>query len=266
VKSDLPIISPPSGPSAPPRTRSETEKYGAAYWLGLIGLAVLLTLVGWFVKDLFQLTPVWSSVYTLNDARASLDRRVEAAWELANDPRVTQDQLRELAFSRTPPEPARYLMAEAMSSEAVAADPRGFVLAVSRSEGWPPWLRLLLTRTIAQAAIDGIDVPSELVGELSRHSDRAVGLWADLALAFSQDSAAAGAARARLEAVAKGSGSPNESPLAVKLLQVIQSREHERADAFAQATRWMRENHSDARRVWTGWTFESTGRPVRPRS
>ena len=58
----------------------------------------------------------------------------------------------EMALRKDLPDLARYLLAESVSTELVAHDPRSYALAVARSEGWPDWLRLLLARRLAYGA------------------------------------------------------------------------------------------------------------------
>ncbi len=137
IHSDLPIITPD-----PPR-RSQAQKFGGLFYLGIGGLAVLVLLIGWFGWGVWSLRHVWTRVYILNDAGRPEPERIDAALALSRDPDANQRQLWDLALSRVPPPLARYLLAEALTSEAIQADPSGYALAVARSEGWPDWLEAL---------------------------------------------------------------------------------------------------------------------------
>ena len=59
------------------------------------------------------------------------------------------------------PDQARYVLAEAVSTEAVASDPRAYSLAVALSPDWPDWLRLLLARRLAYGAARGYAHPAQ---------------------------------------------------------------------------------------------------------
>src|SRR5262245_58073951 len=122
IRSDLPIVTPD-----PPR-RSQAERYGGLFALGIAGLLVLIALVGWFGWSAWSLREVWWNVYLLNDPGRSEADRIAAAVALSRDPRVSQRQRMDLCLSRTPPDLARYLLAESLTSEAIAADPRGYAL------------------------------------------------------------------------------------------------------------------------------------------
>ncbi len=60
---DLPIVTPD-----PPR-RSESERYGSLFYLGVGGLAVLVVLIGWFGWSAWSLRDVWTNIYILNDPK-----------------------------------------------------------------------------------------------------------------------------------------------------------------------------------------------------
>ena len=136
----LPIL----GSVAVPPPRKERDKYGGLYYLGIGGLVLLVVMVGWFGYRVWQLRGVWAKIYALHDANRSDEERVESAVSLSHDPRVTDRQLMEICLRRDLPERARYVLAEAVSTEAVAADPRAFALTVALSQDWPDWLRLVL--------------------------------------------------------------------------------------------------------------------------
>ena len=73
----LPIINNPQAPA-----RSQREKYGTLFYLGILGLIVLVTLVGWFGYRVWSLRDVWAKIYVLNDAREPEARRIQAAFSL----------------------------------------------------------------------------------------------------------------------------------------------------------------------------------------
>src|SRR4051812_20566407 len=98
----LPIITPPASPR-----RSAREKYGGLFYLGLLGLATIVGLVGWFAYGAWLLRDVWSNVYVLHDAARPSDDRIRAAWALSRDPRVNQRQRWDIALRRNLPDLAR---------------------------------------------------------------------------------------------------------------------------------------------------------------
>src|SRR5208283_1346841 len=159
----LPIINNPQAPS-----RSQREKYGTLFYLGILGLIVLVTLVGWFGYRVWSLRDVWAKIYVLNDAGEPEARRIQAAFSLGHDPRVEQRQLWDLSLRRGLPELARDILAEGIGPELVAEDPQGYVTAVARSPDWPDWLRLGLARPMAYAATRGHAISRERRGDLCR--------------------------------------------------------------------------------------------------
>ncbi|MGA7495704.1 MAG: hypothetical protein WBX00_03165, partial [Isosphaeraceae bacterium] len=66
-RSSFPSLSIINNPQAP--ARRQREKYGILFYLGILGLIVLVTLVGWFGYRVWSLRDVWAKVYVLNDAR-----------------------------------------------------------------------------------------------------------------------------------------------------------------------------------------------------
>src|SRR5262249_44674293 len=155
----------------------------ALLYLGTAGLAVIVALVGWFAWQAWSLRDVWADVYVLHDRTRGEAERVGAAYALSRDPRVNQRQLWDVALSRQLPPLAGYVVAEARTAEAGEAAPRAYGAAVARSEGWPVWLRLLLTRPMAYAAALDRPVPRTSLAELTRNPDRATALLATYALA-----------------------------------------------------------------------------------
>ena len=174
----LPIVTPD-----PPR-KTQAEKYGLALYLGLGGLVVLLCLISWFGYQVWSMGPVWRNVYVLNDRQAPAERRIQAALDLSRDRRVEPRQLWDLSLHRDLPDLARYILAEGIGADLVAADPFGYASAVARSEDWPEWLRLVLARPLAYAATDGHTLSRERLAELCRLNDPQLRLWALYALAL----------------------------------------------------------------------------------
>ncbi|HWE37129.1 MAG TPA: hypothetical protein VG406_11230 [Isosphaeraceae bacterium] len=247
----LPII--PS--TSPPAPAAKVDKYGSLRYLALGGLMVLVTLVGYFGYGVWSMREVWSRVYVVNDPRRPESERIEAAEALARDPRVSQRQRWDLALSRTPPPLARYLLAEGLTAEAVSADPRGYAMAVARSEGWPDWLRLLLLRPLAYWASDHPGehtLPRESLVELTRHADPILALWARFTLAASEgDRNAADAIRD--ESRRDGPRRELAGMLATALPGQVQgSTPAFRRRALDMATTWLRDHHPEAVALFDG--------------
>ena len=125
----LPIIDSPGPP------RSEREKYGGLFYFGIAGLVVLVSLLGWFAHGVWELRDVGARIYVLHDPKRSEPDRIQAAFELSRDSRVNDSQLMEMSLRRDLPGLARYLLAEAVSTDEVAIDPRGYAMTVARSAG-----------------------------------------------------------------------------------------------------------------------------------
>jgi hypothetical protein len=240
----LPIVTPD-----PPRL-SQRQKYGSLLYLGLGGLVVIATLVGWFAWSAWSLGDVWSNIYALHDPKRPEAERVGAAYALAIDRRVNQRQLWDMCLRRPLPPLARYVLAEALTAEAASADPRGYAMAVSRSEGWPAWLRLLLVRPIAYAAERGVAFPRAPLDELRKNPDPTVGLWATAAVALMDP---AGAATNDLEQACGAEGPDRE--LACLLRDSARSGKGSEAArrSLDRATAWLRAHHAGAAALWAGW-------------
>jgi hypothetical protein len=249
----LPILN--AGDVLPPAPRGQREKYGALFYLGIAGLLILIVLVGWFGYAVWSHRDIWADVYTLHDSSRSEAERIEAARRLSQEPRLADAQKMEMSLRRDLPELARYLLAEAVTTEAVARDPRAYAMAMARSPGWPDWLRLVLARRLSYGASRGYDIPREPLEELRRHSDPMVGLWAAYALARLPRPDPDPAMVAELE---KAAGAPGpEGALATRLLDALRAPQEERERRLDEATVWLRSHHSQAVPIWRGWTFEA---------
>jgi hypothetical protein len=202
---------------------------------------------------LFSLRGTFREIYVLHDASRSEEERVQAAFTLAHDPRRTPQQAWEMALRKSLPPLARYLLAESLDVDVVAADPRAYVNAVARSPGWPSWLRLLLLRPIAYAAGHGYRLPVEPLDSLTRDADPIIALWASFVrCAEAQGQGSADRAdRLALERVA-ASNTPNRE-LARLLLDALEVRGSPRDRLLDQANAWIRSHHAEARRLWEGW-------------
>jgi hypothetical protein len=231
-------------PPQPPRTNR--DKYGGLLYLGIAGLAVMTLLIAWFAYSAWQLRDVWAEIYALHDARRSTAERIESALKLSRDPRVTDHQLMETCLHRDLPEQARYLLAEAVSTEAVARDPRAFALAVAFSPDWPDWLRLVLSRRLAYGATRGYTIPEKALDELAKSSDPMIRLWAKYSLAVMPGSKTDAAAK--LEEAARAND--ENGKLAAMLLAARNAPPDERERLLDEATSWLRHHHPQAAKIW----------------
>ncbi|MEO6808599.1 MAG: hypothetical protein ABI353_05750 [Isosphaeraceae bacterium] len=243
---------PPTGPSLPivtpdfPR-RSAAQKYGGLLYLGIAGLVVLIALIARFGYGVWSLRDVFTLIYVVNDPGRPDADRIQSAYTLSRDPRLTQRQRLDLCLSRTPPDLARYLLAESLTSRAIRSDRRAHALAVSRSEGWPDWLRLLLLRPLAYAAGEGSVVPDKPIAELRRHSDPVIALWATYTLAVSGNDDA----KTALIQSTKEPGLNRD--LARLLASALDSKQPDRNARLNEATYWLRQHHPEAARLWQNW-------------
>jgi hypothetical protein len=242
----LPIVTPDA-----PR-RGAREKYGALIYLGVLGLVALTALIGWFAHGVWSLRGVWTRIYVLHDPDRPEAERVQAAYALSRDRRVAQRQYWDMCLRKPLPDMARYVLAEALTAEAMSADPRGYALAVARSDGWPGWLRLLLTRPLAYGADRLGALPHQVLEPLRANSDPMIGLWATYALAAS---AAGDGAAAEALAHAAGRLSPHRE-LAALLLAALQASGPRRVEFLDRATLWLRANHPESARIWARWAIE----------
>ncbi|RUL86752.1 hypothetical protein [Tautonia sociabilis] len=252
----LPIVS-----LEPWEQRSRLERYGGFHYLAIGGLVLLVGMIGWFVWGVWSLREVWRDVYVLHDPSRPAADRILAADRLSRNPDVTQRQLYDISLRRDLPDPARYLVAEALTAEATKDDPRAFALAVARSEGWPDWLRLLHLRPLAYASGEGGAIEQEPLRELARHPDPVIRLWATYTLA--QSSRSHRAERETLRALAQDGPHPDLAALLLRALEAEDDRG--RNAALDEATSWIREHHPGASSVWSGWEQAGSGnRPSSP--
>ncbi|MFI5454417.1 MAG: hypothetical protein ACHRXM_03115 [Isosphaerales bacterium] len=229
--------------------RSQREKYGGLYYLGIAGLVVVLALVGWFAHAVWSHRTIWADIYTLHDSRRSETDRLQAAFRLSRDQRVSDSQLLETCLRRDLPVLARYLLAEAVSTDAVARDPRGYALTAARSPDWPHWLRLLLARRLAYGAARGYAIPREALDELAKHADPMIGLWADCSLALRS-----GTEPRQTDALDEAAQVRDENgELASMLLATLTAPREERERRLDEATIWLRHHHRQAAQIWRGW-------------
>jgi hypothetical protein len=251
----LPIVTPAEREQDEARRRSGRDKYGGLFYLGLAGLVIVAALVGWFAWSAWSLRAVWRNVYVLHDPARTEAERVEAAFALARDQRVNQRQLWDTCLRKPLPPLARYVLAEALTAEAVLADPRNYALAVARSTDWPVWLRLLLARPLAYAAAQRVPIPAEPLRELrAKNYDPAITLWADFALAAARPSDADADADAALARAAQGEAPV--SAFAAMLQEAFRAEGTERIRRLDEATRWLRTHHPEAAKIWSGWRVD----------
>lgn len=244
----LPIV------TADPPRRSQSEKYGGLFYLGIGGLAVLISLIGWFGFRVWLLRDVWTNVYILHDQGKSDEQRIQAAFALSRNPRATTAQRWEIALRKELPELARYLIAESIGADIASEDPRGYPTTVARSDGWPDWLRLLLTRPIAYAAADGLSIPPEPLGQLRNEADPTIALWAAFAQSVSPKPVES--AIQLLDQTASTAG-PNQE-LAKMLSEARTSDEEHQLELLQRSTTWLRTHHPQAARIWNGWEVRDT--------
>ena len=254
----LPIVTPDPAP------RSAVEKYGSMYLLGLAGLVVVVGLVSWFAVGVWSLRAVWSGIYTLHDEGRPIPERVQAAFALSRDPRVTPPQRWEMCLRKPLPELARYVLAESLTAEIVRPDARHYSLMVARSPGWPDWLRLLLVRPLAYGAAEGLALPRDPLVELGRHHDPAIRLWADFARSASPDAANDPAAGEELRRTAADDGPDRE--LAMLLREALRADGTQRARLLDRATLWLRDGHPDSARLWETWEVRGDRLAPKPAS
>ena len=260
---DLPILNAGDVPAPVVATpMGERQKYGGLFYLGIAGLVVLVGLIGWFGYGLWVNRDIWADVYILNDPERASDARLEAAERLSRNSRLDDESKLEMALRKDLPGPARYVLAEAVSTDAVAHAPRAFALMVARSGGWPDWLRVLLVRRLAYGAGRGYDIPREALEKLKRRPDPMISLWATYALAVLPRDGLDPPRMAELEQAAGAMGPTGE--LASMLLAAARSGREEREHQLDLATAWLRRHHPQGSEFWAPRSrYNDTRRPDR---
>jgi hypothetical protein len=245
----LPILSPAEIP--PPR-KTQREKYGGLFYAGIAGLVFLVGLVVVFVYGVWSLRDVGAALYVLHDKNRSESDRVDAAFRLSRDVRFDDTQRMTTSLDRELPELARYLLAESVSTDLVAQDPRSYALAVARSSDWPDWLRLLLARRVTYGAGRGYSIPIEALDELAGNADPMIGAWATSAHALLP-----GAEQSAVTALEQAEQLPGpKGELATRLLAAIRSPASQREGKWDEITHWLRSHHPQAAKIWEGWREE----------
>ena len=252
----LPIITPPRPPFPelpiitpdPPRL-SMSEKYGGLYYFGVVGLVVLMTIVIVFGYTIWVTRDFWSAVIVVHDARRPEADRIRAAWVVAHHPTGNDRQRSDIAFRKDLPPLVRYIVAEGMTSDAIRTDPKGYALMVARSEGWPPWLRLLMARPMAYGVGEGYRIAWEPLDQLRAHPDPAIALWATYTRAVNPP----GDAPAR-GSLAESTARPGEFQGLARLLDAAaKAGGEERTRKLDEATAWLRSHHPASATLWEGW-------------
>jgi hypothetical protein len=240
---ELPIITPD-----PPRLTLQ-EKYGSLYYLGIAGLIITLLLVGIFSVSLWLTRDYWSAIVALNTPKRTEAEKIKAAWIIAHHPAANDIHRVEYSLRTDLPRLARYVLAESLTSDAIRADPKGYALTVAKSEGWPDWLRLLLTRPMAYGAGEGYRIAWEPLDLLRESKDPAIALWATYARAVM----ATGDPSA-LHSLSEAAAKKGEfQGLATILLVAARSEGDARHKKLDEATAWLRSHYPEATKIWVGW-------------
>ncbi len=245
----LPIVTPD-----PPERLSQREKYGGLFYFGIAGLVALVALISWFGYGVWSLRDVWSQIYVLHDSKRPDAERIQAAYALSRDPRVTQDELWEISLRKPLPALARYVLAEALTPELPGKSPADYLSAVAKSPGWPAWLRVVLARPLAYAAADGISFAREPLEVLKSQDDPTLKLLASFVMAKGLHAEPSDAKA--LEQACETPG-PNQE-FACLLRQAFQAggRKVDETKALDQATLWLRTHHPAIAPLWKGWKID----------
>ncbi len=102
----------------------------------------------------------------------------------------------------------------------------------------------------------------EALGELKRHSDPMIGLWATYSLAVVPHGDPDPAPAGDLAKAAAGGGPTAE--LAGMLRAALMATDEERELRLDEATEWLRRHHPQAAEIWTGWAVEDLRVVPRP--
>jgi hypothetical protein len=215
-------------------------------------------MVAIFGYGVWALRDVWSSVYVLHHEGRAEAERIKAAWVIARHPSVNDRQRSDIAFRKTLPPLARYIIAEGLTSEAIRTDPKEYAMMIAKSEGWPNWLRLLMVRPMAYGVGEGYRIAWEPLDLLRENPDTAIALWATYTRAVMApgDPAAAQA----LEEATRKEGPFQE--LAWTLDVAARADGDARIAKLDEATAWLRSHHPEAKELWKGWA-ERDGKLVK---
>ncbi len=247
----LPILNQP--PAEPPL--SQREKYGGLFYLGIGGLAVVVGLLAWFGHGVYARRSELRDVYILYDTGRPEQERIAAAIRVAHSPGLEDAQRFEMSLDRTLPDVARLALAEGVTIELAAADPRAFGLAVAKSEGWPSWLRLALAVNVARGVARGYSIPRESLNDLSQNPDpmiAVIGLFCRAAV-YPPDETA----RKALDDQAERPDAVGQ--LAARMRKALDARPHERDPLIDEVARFIRSAHEPTAKVWADWKSPGAG-------
>jgi hypothetical protein len=232
----------------PPRLTLQ-EKYGSLLYLGIAGLVISLALVAQFVQALWSTRDIWYAVYALNDPSKPMAERIESAWVIARSPSANDSQRLQMALRKELPPLARYIVAEGMTSDSIRSDTKAYALMVAKSEGWPPWLRLMIARPMAYGVGEGYQIAWEPLDLLRQSEDPALALLATYTKAVMLP----GDPQAD-KSLSEFAGKEGLFQPFAKLLETASKLESEaRVQKLDEATRWLRTHHPGAKLLWEGW-------------
>jgi hypothetical protein len=240
---ELPIVTPD-----PPRATLR-EKYGGLYYLGVGGLVFATFLVLTFVVGVWITRELWLGVLVLHDTTKPEAERIQAAWTVAHHEATNDRQRIDIALRKELPDLARYIVAEAMTSESIQADPKAYAVMVANSEGWPPWLRLALIQPMAYGVGEGYRIAWEPLDKLRANPDPSTSLWATYTRAVMGPGDAP--ARDVLVQAAQKDGPARDL---ARLLEAAAASEGDaRVARLDEATRWLRTHQPEVAPLWKGW-------------
>lgn len=225
------------GSDPPPPRRSSTSRYGLLYPLGILGLVVLIGWVGWFAYRAWTMRDVWRAVAILHDPARPIDDRLASARFLADDPRVTEDQIEPMVFGPDLPIRARMILADGLVRPSVLhhRSPR----RIDRFEIIPLPLRLALLMRMAEAAEPDVPWPATPLERMGvRGGDESTRV-----LSLYCRSAAFGSAQAASELQEAADGEASGEGLASILSAALESDDESRRKRLDQATRWLNQHH-----------------------
>ena len=241
----LPIVTPDVN------RRGLRERYGLLYYLALIGLCLLTTLILNFGYGVWVLRDVWTDVSTLYDPGRPEVARIEAARRIAATPSLTDPQRWEFlrGWLGNLPKPARFVLAEGLTADVLANDVGGYANTVATSDSLPDWLRLLLMRPMALAASDRIAIPRAPLDTLLGWNDVDIRLWAAYSIALMRD----GDPKALGDLVTAASKPGPGHELAKRLLAAARAQPKDRLRLLNEAAAWQRAHRADFDEIWKDW-------------